>query len=269
MRIAFIVLFSSVIAACAALTPESPRWSRAEYDEFDLYYSPDVAEDGRLIARLSQDAISRLLKQFSIDRTVWEDRNDLSIFVHATANDDAGPGNAIVKTIRSSDRVMAEFHLLAPSAHPPHVATGAGLPFDDAYFAKLVTHEISTLFLEYVTSTKHSGWDIYAAPSWFVQGYQEYLGLTQASIDTKVITDAYHVQAKKNRERVRVVLDVENDYIDGALLVEFLHDQYGDLAVHRLLNSGQSDFWAALFEETGLSAVTLQAGYTKWLLATP
>lgn len=266
MRIALIVLTTSLIAACVTAPPVTERWLQAEHEEFTLFYTPGLAEDGRIIGRLSQDSITRLLEQFSIDRATWQDRNDLVIFVHGTIGDDAGPGNAVIRTTRSTNGVKGQIHVLAPSAHPAHVTTAAGLPFDDAYFAKLVTHEISTMFLEYLTSTKRSGWDIYSAPSWFVQGYQEYLGLTHSSVDSKHIADAYHLRAKQDRDRVNVILDVESDYIDGALLVEFLHDRFSDTAVQGLLNSAEPDFWTALFEETGLTVATLQAAYTEWLV---
>ena len=48
-------------------------------------------------------------------------------------------------------------------------------------FAKLVMHEYSTVLLDRITRAKKAGWSFFSGPSWFVQGYEEYLGLMLSS----------------------------------------------------------------------------------------
>jgi len=44
----------------------------------------------------------------------------------------------------------------------------------------VLVHEYSTVLLDLVCRAKGSGWQFFEAPKWFVQGYEEYLGLTCA-----------------------------------------------------------------------------------------
>jgi hypothetical protein len=265
MRSIVIIVVVTLICACSAVVPNNQSWSQVSYVGFNIHSAENLTADRQLIARLIEDAIFQLSLQFNLDQEAWVTCTELDIFVHSTPTSDAGPGLATVRTVRSQGRVTAEFHLLAPSRHPTNLRTNVGLPFDESYFAKLVTHEISTLFLELMTTSKGHGWNIYEAPSWFVQGYQEYLGLNLPGAKASEILNAYHAHAKENAGHVRLSLTVDDDYIDGALIVEFLHSQFGSDAVKGILVSEKRDFWAAVQDEIGLSAATLVAAYESWL----
>lgn len=265
MRPIVIVAVITLLSACSTIAPNSQSLKEVSYVGYNVHGAVELTADRQLIARLVEDAITELSLQFNLDRKSWVANTDLDVFVHESPNTESAPGLATVRTVRSQGRVIAEFHLLAPSRHPVNSRTSVGLAFDESYFAKLVTHEVSTLFLELMTTSKGPGWSIYEAPSWFVQGYQEYLGLNHSGADASEIRSAYQARAKENPGNVRMSVTVNDVYIDGALIIEFLHSQFGSDVVKDILVSKKQEFWAALRDETGLTAPTLVTAYNNWL----
>lgn len=265
MRRTLLVALFAALSACAAVPPKSAGWSEQSYPGFVIRYGDGLVEDANYVARLTQHSIRELQEEFGVDSRTWSSSFDLEIVLYPSATDEAGPGRAMMQTRGSADGIVAELHMLAPSLHPANGRTAVGLPFDDAYFAKLITHEVATVFLEHATTRKGPGWNIYEAPAWFVQGYQEYLGLTRSSPEAGELSEVYKNQGRADRNRVRMELRVRNDYIDGALLVLFLHERFGAAAVQRMLESGRSSFWDALADETNLDAPALKRAYDEWL----
>ena len=265
MRSMIIITTVALMCACSMNETNIHAWRPASYNGFDIYSIGELQADREQIARLTNDAIGQLLSHFSVDRVTWLNCTELDIFVYESPNSDAGPGFATVRTTRSRGKVIAEFHVLAPSRHPISLGSNVGLPFDEAYFTKLVTHEVSTVVLELVATMDGAERSIYHAPSWFVQGYQEYLGLHLPGAKSSQILNAYYAHAKENPEHVQLSLSVDDDYIDGAFVVEFLHSQFGSNAIRRILVSEKQDFWAALQDETGLTAASLVRAYELWL----
>ena len=197
------------LCACATQRPEARQWRTLRAEGFTVYHAAGLGRDGRYVERLAADAFARLTETFGGNTKT--SLGTLAIYVHAQPTADADVGRAMLRTARRSSALEAELHLLAPSLHPPDTATVVGLRFDDAYFAKLLTHEISTLFLETVTEEKSSGWTLYDAPSWFVQGYEEYLGLTLASVDTARIWKRYRQWAVAASPPLDIAAGARND----------------------------------------------------------
>ena len=161
----------------------------------------------------------------------------------------------------------AIIHILAPSCHEAGGMSLAGTAYDEYYFHKVIAHELGTLFLIGVNESKAGGWSLADAPSWFSEGYQEYLGLNFSSEYSKTISQAYYLaQSRNNSERIRFGIVVENPYLDGANIVRFLHENYGYAKVHSIVSSEQQDFWDAMREVTGLGPVGLVDEYKAWLM---
>jgi hypothetical protein len=136
--------------------------------------------------------------------------------------------------------LAAEIHLLALSAHRP-ATTAVGEPMDENYIFKNLVHEYSTILLEQMTLAKPTGWNFYGAPSWFVQGYEEYLGLTLSSEHSRNVTfPKYRDLHRQDRNRVTRAFEVKNPYLDGPVLVEFLHESYGKEKVQAFLMSDKA-----------------------------
>ena len=149
----------------------------------------------------------------------------------------------------------------------------SGEPMDNAYFFKTVVHEYSSIVLEQITRSKRKGWTICKAPSWFVQGYQEYLALTLSSDHSRTVTvSLYKDLCTRDPTRVhlcgppdKLMLTVKNDYVDGAVLLMFMHEEFGRDRVHALLKSDSKTFCQALATELGLDYAGLFRRWQKWL----
>lgn len=101
---------------------------------------------------------------------------------------------------------------------------------------------------------------------WFVQGYQEYLGLTRSSDHAREVTaNLYRERSRKDPSTVRMGLQVENEYSDGVALVMYLHDAFGPDKVKAILTSEAHDFWTAVGRELDLNPQELVDGFHNWL----
>jgi hypothetical protein len=114
----------------------------------------------------------------------------------------------------------------------------------------------------------NSGWkDVYSAPSWLVQGYQEYLGLPHGDDYSKGVTlKSYVDQFKANRDRIKISADgiaVENDYYDRTVPLHFFYSKFGKERTHRVLTSAKTSLSEALRIELG-SYAKIAAEFSAW-----
>ena len=66
-------------------------------------------------------------------------------------------------------------------------------------------------------------------------------------------------------ERVSLGILARNDYIDGAVLMKFLHETYGADAVRKLLTSDQPSFWLAMKVELESPPGLFVERFQNWL----
>jgi hypothetical protein len=137
---------------------------------------------------------------------------------------------------------------------------------DENYIFKNLVHEYSTIVLDRMTREKPRGWTFFSAPAWFVQGYEEYLGLMLSSEHSRRVTfEKYRDFHRADRKRIGAGFEVASPYIDGPVLLQFLHDTYGRGAVHAILLSEAADFWSALTQATGQDREQLHEAWLLWL----
>jgi hypothetical protein len=82
-------------------------------------------------------------------------------------------------------------------------------------------------------------------PSWFVQGYQEYLGLTLSSAHSRTITMGLYKQMLEQQPGnvdTDFGINVANPYYDGTMLMAFMHDTYGSKKVMSILTESGGTF---------------------------
>ncbi len=213
-----------------------------------------------LEAYFDDDALNTTLRLLSIRVVIHAEPDELANEYTATtrsgfANDAAGSYDA-------------EIHMLAPSAHPQGLTTSIGEPKDRAYFERLAVHELSTVPLELATRIKSEGWRLRTAPAWFVQGYEEYLGMTCAPGDAgkaalarrtaMVVNDPHQVDDSFG-------LDVRDPYATGAVLIRFMHEQYGAAGVRRVLSSHEPTFGRAMRASLGVDLDGFMRDWRAWL----
>lgn len=194
-------------------------------------------------------------------------QNIVKIFVKDKADHTASEGHwSIGWNTDNNGNTDWTVNVLAKGAHKSLCCTSLGGEFDDLYFKTTMIHELDTVVLNKLVSTKkNNGWNyLYDADEWFVQGFQEYLGYKYAE-NPLLLT---HInKMKKNRKHIRFQTDrieVRDVYSEGLVLVQFLHEVYGKEKVHRILLSPKETFRQAFLTEIG-DIETVEIAFDSWL----
>ena len=236
-------------------------WEQEERAGWTLHRARGPVVDDRdadVIAELVDRALLKLREAFAT-REPDALLAPVDVHVHVLPAPRGGIGVGTM-TIRTGNG-EAHVRLLAPSAHPGAGEAGWAPGYDELYFEKNLVHELSTVFLERMTQRKRRGWSFHSAPSWFVQGYEEYLGCTLAGDDGRL--DRY-VRLTVADSRVSPDFSVREPYGDGCALLAFLHDVYGAERVLDVLSSDEPDFWAAIEAVLGAERAELFVHWWEW-----
>ena len=242
-----------------------PSWRSQEQRLFRVRYPDGLEADEARVSEATSNAIKALDAWFAgrvqpFARHGY--RLTLSLYPHSTHL--ASPSRTTIVTRQENGINVAELHLLAPSRH---CSGRAGDPagFGQAALEKLITHEISTLYLDVLTRDKEAGWRFFSAPSWFVQGYEEFLALAltddQASGDSK----RAGAQSRAKSNDLSLGIRTKDVYADGAEMMRFLHEAYGADAIRNVMTSDRPTFWTAMKAETGLGPVEFLERFQGWL----
>lgn len=81
----------------------------------------------------------------------------------------------------------------------------------------------------------------------------------------EVTFEKYRDLLRADPTRVSSEFKVKNPYLDGAVLLQFLHETYGKEKVHAFLLSDASDFWSAVNQVTGHDRSEIFKAWTPWL----
>jgi hypothetical protein len=235
-------------------------------DHFTIHYDADFEDDGRRFHSYVATALVALCEEFRSYGSVAL-LSDVTLDVNlASSLPERTRRRITLYSHVDKGRYFARIELLTPSVAPSDWRSTTGEPHDDRYYLKNMVHECSSIFLDRLTRTKSSGWRYYSAPLWFTQGYEEYLALTRSSEHSRTVTlDKYKQMLRENPARVRDDWTVVNPYVDGSLLVLFLHEVFGRDRVHAILLSRQPSFDSALESELQLSSAELYARWQKWV----
>lgn len=251
-------------------------WIDLRGDNYVLHHragSDKDASDVKAMADASMSSLRSYFRELQPDmllRTVTID-----IYLHDTPNDKASEGTATAMTqgdgYGPDSAYRMELHFLVPSRFGTESRTMMNEPKDANYHAKTMAHELSTAFLERALRIKSCGWRS-GAPSWFVQGYQEYLGLTCSNDHNRTVMLKKYVEAlRKSPGRVQEAwgIRVENDYLDGAVLLAYMHDVYGPSRVKGILTSEKPTFGEAIESSLRVTQRSFYEGYWKWVSDLP
>jgi len=260
-RIAMLLIMGLGIVGCKTSTgtpattlDTEQTQSTITREHYKIHFAPAVAEDARAMDGFMAQAITNLQVYFRrVDTAaILADIAECDIYVYEEPNDRANEGTATLFTefvrVDGRDKIKASIHFLALSKHPPGSSTGAGEPKDANYIFKTLIHEYATIWLQLVTS-RVGQWDLYEAPSWFVQGYQEYLGLTLAAEHSRTTTlNLYKQMVREQPSRIDTSfgISVRDPYYDGTVLLAFMHEVYGQERLLDLLSTRQGGFRAGI-----------------------
>ena len=261
-------------ARIPALVPRSttPVETSIEAAYYTLSAPAELEADASAMRSALDQGIEALKRQFApLDVATLLSKATVTVQLHPQPTDEAGVGNASTESGTKDGTVetyYARIHLLAPSAHPADARTAAGEPMDLAYCKRVLVHEYSTVLLDLVGRVKGAGWRFFDAPDWFVQGYEEYLGLTCADARAgKGTLGKYISMVKAHPEWVSFDfgLDVAQPYVAGPVLIHFLHERYGGARVRAVLISRERTFGRAMRTSLGMGVDQVGADWTAWL----
>jgi len=244
-----------------------PSWRSKDHGLFTLRYPAELAADERHVSSVILDVAAVLDELFAGHGSPWaEEQFLLTVYVYPHSTDKAAPGQATLVTQRRDGESLADLHLLAPSRHCGGT-TGKGDPFGADYLHKLITHELSTLYLDEITRIKESGWMFFDAPEWFVQGYEEYIARNHPTNRAREVTkEDYLRRSSSHPSRVSLGILTRDAYVDGAVLLTFLHEKYSVDAVRNVLASNQPSFWLAVENVLGLGPESLLDEFNSWIV---
>ena len=243
------------------------RWQTDKSRYFRVHYAAGHGDDAQRVRGYLEQTVTNLCTEFGRERvTPLLASASIDVYLHPRPNDTAREGLALLRSGVQGDVYTARIDILAPSAHRPGATTSVGEPMDGNYIFKNLVHEYSTIVLDRITRSKPAGWRFFSAPTWFVQGYEEYLGLMLSSEHSRKVTfEKYRDLLRADPARVSPDLEVKSAYLDGAVLLQFLHETYGKQKVHGILASEADDFWSAVAEQTGQQRAALYRAWRQWL----
>lgn len=243
------------------------EWVGIESPCYRVLHAPGGAEDGhRVMAWLDQarEALARELAVVPLGDLLRD--VDCRVWVHPAPAEGAAEGAARTGITTDGAAVRADMHVLAPSAHRGAGTTLVGEPFDAVYHQKTIVHEYAHVVLYRIVGTRRRGWGLWTAPGWFREGYAEYLALVCGAERTRTVTmERYRAVVRAAPERVRPDLSVENEYLDGAMLLRCLHESFGRERVQALLVSEAATFDEALGEALGGDRRTVYDRWREWV----
>jgi hypothetical protein len=187
--------------------------------------------------------------------------------MHSKSNERASEGLTGLRTEAGRNKFLATIDWLTPSVFRTDFRNSIGEPPGEDYFAKVLVHEYATILLERITRTKAKGWRFYDAPGWFVQGYEEYLGLTHSTPGNRTrVLPKYLALQEHDAQRVRIGfgIGVRDDYLDGAAILQFMHETFGKERVLAILTSEAPTFEAAAGTALGVSVEEFGRRWKEW-----
>jgi hypothetical protein len=234
--------------------PSGP-WEMARASLVDVHYQAGDEADAELYLRFFDSTHQALRTEFSsfpVD-ALMQAPVRCSVWLHPAASDAINPGSALASTSYGATS-YCELHFLAPSAYAAQdrCCTKIGEVRDTDQLHRIAAHEYSTIVLDRITRLR-SGWRFHSAPEWFEQGYEEYLGCMLATEHTRAVTLGKYRELVARTPSRLADGKVENPYIDGAVLIEYLHAEFGRQKVQALLSSAANTFDEAFRETFGIS----------------
>jgi hypothetical protein len=225
------------------------KWETLRTGEVDIHFQLPNASDARLYAGFFESAHRRIRDEFSgfdVDALASQPVR-CGVWLHPTSGDAVSAGGAL-NASSGGPAAYCELHFLTPAAYTEkdRCCTKVGEVRDVDQMNRIAVHEYVTIVLDRITRQR-SGWRYHSAPKWFEQGYEEYLACMIASEHTRTVTlSKYRDLLAGTPSRLRDNGEVENPYIEGTVVVEYLHAEFGRQKVQAILTNPSKTFDEAL-----------------------
>ena len=247
-------------------------WLEAGSAQYTIYYVSDYEQDVEFVRTWLDRAERLMLDKYGIRRHGY----DIVVYLCPAPTPDADVGHA---TLNCCSQNAGKIHYLTPSApaweeaRENGITTCLGQPFDNDYHAKTLVHEYITVAHTRISEDKTLGFKYYSAPSWFVQGLQEYEGIFNSTEANRTATyERLLEHADRNLRgrfyccRTLLPRNVQtfgstDKYNGGAVLMKFMADQFGPDIHVGLLKNEQPLFEEALANELASRGRTVSEAF--------
>lgn len=239
------------------MTESGSSWNinNVTWESFNVPES-DLAQVQEFTRRAVSDLCQTFESQGGVSLLV-----DLTLRVRLHRGDGA---EARMRTTAVAGRPTAEMELLAPSFIPPGALTMIGEPKNARYVHKTIVHELSMLFLWQITRRKTGGWGFFAGRDWLVDGWEEYLALTTSTEHARFVTLPLYRRQVAARWAGGQPTTIDR-YLDGAIILHFMHERFGQKTMFELLRSTQHTFAAALISTLHRDETQLLGEFSSWI----
>ncbi len=261
-----VLLFASFV------NMQAQSWLKEDNGQYTIYYVQEYEQDVKFVRTWLDQAERLMLDKYDLQRHGY----DISVYLPPAPTQYTNRGLA---TLLCCSQNTGEIHYMTPSA--PAYGVGAlgslRLPADD-YHAKTLIHEYITVGHTRVSADKPRGFRYYSAPSWFVQGLQEYDGTFHSTESNR--TDGFEQLLDYADRRLQdtfhcchtLAFDSEtfgttSAYFGGAFLMKFLADRFGEGIHVGLLKNEHPTFTEALTDELasrGSSVSEAFGDFQRW-----
>ena len=235
----------------------TPQWLEEDNGQYTIYYRQEYEQDVAFVRTWLDRAEGLMLNKYGLSRTGY----DISVYLPPAPTGRTGRGQS---TLLCCSRNAGEIHYMTPSA-PAYGGGALGtlrLSADD-YHSKTLMHEYITVgHIRIAEEDKSKGFQYYSAPSWFVQGLQEYDGMFHSTESNR--TTGYERlldYAERSLQDTFYNFGSSSIYFGGLLLQRFLAEQYGEGIHLDLLTSGQPTFDLALDEQLAIHGRTASEAF--------
>lgn len=158
---------------------------------------------------------------------------------------------------------ITELHLLAPSAYP---TSSRGFPpeYPEWWHRKNLIHECTAAFMFHYRPPAPR-WPLEpGAPDWFREGLQEFVAIERSPNLTRDSYRSRYLQRDIASTVEPNFHNVADPYIDGYLILRFLHDAFGAEPIHAVLDRAQPDFWTTVEDRLGAPRSRLYSRWQTW-----
>lgn len=243
-------------------------WVEAKLPTLVIHYPVALSSEAERFAGYAEDFRAALRVHFSgFDSDGAMTRPGVChLYLMPVQSEVAGPGFASSRTGATGDREpYCDIFIMPTSRFPPDrmCCTIAREPYDAEVDRRWFAHEYVGVLLSRLNDA-NGHWRFHSAPGWFVQGLEEYLALTLTTAHSLGFTlKAYLAIVAADPLRIGF-FSVSNDYVDGAVLQEFLHEEFGAAKVISVIVSKERSFASAMQKELGVTPGELISRWTRW-----
>jgi len=240
--IILILVMAMFLGGCGGINTPIP----ATNDNFSVEYPEGYETDASIMLIWANQVVFILQKSFPDFLDVIDNR--ILIIIKDTGD----PSHA------SADPVNTSITFIAPS-----VAVEENDYYDEDYYIGNIAHELGHIYFDRIRNLS-SGYLRSDVPSWFNEGFSEYLKLLV--LGEQCFDKKYHWYLPEIPNIIAYgIAGISNVYAGGSWVLRFIDSEFGIDTIKDIITSNQSTFLAALSESTNLTLDKFEEQLKEWL----